>query len=148
MVHAARCHIAAALAVLVLGGATADAKAPKQCICLAVMKEVTLTQAEQAAVSAHIKPCWGARTGPFDLLVSNTVVSLSPGVPVQLMVAPDGTVRDASVAPYNTSVLSDAAYRSFARLVYEAATNPRCASLPLPSAVLGQNETFTFQFTS
>lgn len=149
--HVARCFIPAVLAVLVLGGAVQAPADTPPCLCdphIYVLKPVTLTAAEQKAVSAHIKPCWGGKTGPFDTQNNGTAVPPSPEVPVELTVDADGTVRDASVVLYNRSSLSDAAYKSFAHLAYEAATNPRCATLPLPPVLLGQAETFTFQFSS
>lgn len=149
MFYAIRCCIAAVLGVLVLGGAVADAKAYDPCGCIVVTKNVTLTDAEQAAVSERIKPCWGVKTHAYGMLFSNMAIPPSSGVPVQLMVEADGTVIGAQLAfIINTTPLSDAAYQSFGRLAYEAATNPRCNVLPLPKSLLGHTETFTFQFSS
>jgi hypothetical protein len=146
--YAVRCGIAAVLGVMVVGGVAANAKTYDPCICNAVIKIITLNAAEQAVVSAHIKPCWGEKTHAYDTLVGNMAVPPSPGVPLQVMVDADGTVRGAKLAFFiNTTPLSDAAYLSFGRLAYQAATNPRCDVLPLPKALLGQGGTFTFQFS-
>ena len=98
-----------------------------------------LTGADRDTIGNHVRPCWNIDAG-------------APGVStfsVNLMVTTDasGTVRNAVVAPQDQSKLGDPIFNAFANDAINAVMNYQCATLPLPSNMLGQNQTFLFDFT-
>ena len=98
-----------------------------------------LSGPDRAAIGSHVRPCWN---------VDAEAEGLS-GFSVLLQVTTDatGTVREAEVSPDNTGDMSNPLYYAFAQRAIAAVENYQCATLPLPSNMLGQNQTFTFQFT-
>jgi outer membrane biosynthesis protein TonB len=98
-----------------------------------------LSGADRNAIGAHVRQCWDYDAG-------------APGVnkfSVPLLVTTDatGTVRDAQVAPQALGQMSDPVYAAFANRAVDAVMNYQCATLPLPSYMMGQNQTFTFNFS-
>jgi outer membrane biosynthesis protein TonB len=98
-----------------------------------------LSGADRDAIGAHVKPCWNIDAG-------------APGVAsfsVLLDVTTDasGTVREAQVDPQSQGNMGDPFYAAYANRAVDAVMNYQCATLPLPSYMLGQSQTFTFQFT-
>ncbi len=98
-----------------------------------------LSSADRSAIGNHVRPCWGIDAG-------------APGVAsfsVNLQVTTDaaGTVREADVAPQDQGRLSDPIFAAFAERAKEAVLNVQCASLPLPSYMLGSNQIFIFNFS-
>ncbi len=98
-----------------------------------------LSGADRGAIGAHVRPCW-------------TIDAGAPGVStfsVHLLVQTDatGTVRNAQVAPDDQSRMSDPIYAAYADRAVAAVMNVQCATLPLPSYMLGQNQTFIFDFS-
>ncbi|OYV25376.1 MAG: hypothetical protein B7X08_05830 [Acidocella sp. 20-63-7] len=98
-----------------------------------------LSGADRSAIGNHVRPCW-------------TVDAGAPGLStfsVNLMVTTDatGTVRQAAVAPQDQDKLSDPIFNAYAQRAIEAVMNYQCATLPLPSYMLGQPQTFLFNFT-
>jgi hypothetical protein len=91
------------------------------------------------AINNHLSPCWKT---------DNATPSVSP-FSVHLLVTTDatGTVRDAQVAPQDLGRMSDPAYAAYANRAIHAVMDYRCATLPLPSYMLGQNQTFIFDFS-
>lgn len=98
-----------------------------------------LTGPDRAAIGNHVRPCWG-----IDGEAQN-VQSFS----VLLTVTTDsgGTVREAEVSSDNTGDMSNPLYFAFTQRAIAAVMNAQCATLPLPSNMLGQNQTFSFIFT-
>jgi outer membrane biosynthesis protein TonB len=98
-----------------------------------------LSGADRSAIGAHVRQCWSIDAG-------------APGVSsfsVQILVTTDatGTVREAEVAPASMGQMSDPVYAAYANRAVDAVMNYQCATLPLPSSMLGQNQTFIFNFT-
>ncbi len=98
-----------------------------------------LTGADRDAIGAHVRPCWNIDAG-------------APGVQnfnIELLVTTDatGTVREAVVAPQDQAKLSDPLQAAYANDAINAVMNYQCATLPLPSYMLGKNQTFLFDFT-
>jgi hypothetical protein len=98
-----------------------------------------LSGADRDAIGNHVRPCW-------------TVDAGAPGIDtfsVNLMVTTDatGTVREAVVAPQDQDKLGDPIFNAYAQRAIEAVMNYQCATLPLPSYMLGQTQTFLFNFT-
>jgi outer membrane biosynthesis protein TonB len=98
-----------------------------------------LSGADRSAIGAHVRQCWAIDAG-------------APGVSsfsVQLLVTTDatGTVREAQVAPQSMGQMSDPVYAAFANRAVDAVMNYQCATLPLPSSMMGQNQTFIFDFS-
>lgn len=98
-----------------------------------------LSGADRNAIGAHVRPCWSIDAG-------------APGVStfsVHLLVQTDGTgtVRNAQVAPEDQSKMGDPIFNAYASRAVDAVMNVQCATLPLPSYMLGQNQTFIFQFS-
>jgi hypothetical protein len=98
-----------------------------------------LSGADRDAIDNHARPCW-------------TIDAGAPGVAgfhVMLSVTTDatGTVREAVVAPQDQGKLSDPFFNAYAQRAIAAVENYECATLPLPSYMLGHNQTFTFEFS-
>ncbi len=98
-----------------------------------------LSGADRDAIGSHVRPCW-------------TIDAGAPGVDtfsVVLDVTTDGTgtVREAQVDPQSLGNMSDPFYAAYANRAVEAVMNYQCATLPLPSYMLGQPQTFKFTFT-
>ncbi|MDE8347777.1 MAG: hypothetical protein POH28_16625, partial [Acidocella sp.] len=98
-----------------------------------------LNEADRNAIGAHVRPCWGIDAG-------------APGVQgfsVQLLVTTDatGTVRQAEIAPASQGNMSNPIYAAYAQRAIAAVENYQCATLPLPSNMLGKVNTFLFNFT-
>jgi hypothetical protein len=95
--------------------------------------------ANSTAIGNHAQPCWKIDAG------APSVSSFS----VDLLVTTDstGTVREAQVAPQDLGRMSDPAYAAFAKRALDAVMDYRCATLPLPSYMLGHNQTFIFSFS-
>jgi outer membrane biosynthesis protein TonB len=98
-----------------------------------------LSGPDRAAIGSHVRPCWG-----IDGEAQN-VQSFS----VLLTVTTDatGTVREAEVSKDNNGDMSNPLYYAFTQRAIAAVENYQCATLPLPSNMLGQNQTFSFIFT-
>jgi neural Wiskott-Aldrich syndrome protein len=97
-----------------------------------------LTGADRDAIGNHVRPCW-------------TIDSGAPGVSsfsVELLVTTDatGTVRAAVVAPQDQGQLGDPIFNAYSQRAIEAVMNYQCATLPLPSYMLGKTQTFLFDF--
>jgi outer membrane biosynthesis protein TonB len=98
-----------------------------------------LSGADRNAIGAHVKPCWSIDAG-------------APGVAtfsVFLDVTTDatGTVRAASIDPKSQGNMGDPYYNAYANRAIDAVMNYQCATLPLPSYMLGQVQKFVFQFS-
>jgi hypothetical protein len=98
-----------------------------------------LSGADRAAIGSHVRPCWGIDAG-------------APGVAsfsVFLDVTTDatGTVRNAVIDPKSQGNMGDPIYAAYASRAVDAVMNYQCATLPLPSYMLGQSQTFIFQFS-
>jgi hypothetical protein len=98
-----------------------------------------LSGADRGAIGAHVRPCWSIDAG-------------APGVAtfsVYLDVTTDGTgtVRQATIDPQSQGNMGDPLYAAYANRAVDAVMNVQCATLPLPSYMLGQNQTFIFQFS-
>jgi outer membrane biosynthesis protein TonB len=98
-----------------------------------------LSGADRDAIGNHVRPCW-------------TIDAGAPGVAgfhVLLTVTTDatGTVREAVVAPEDQGKLSDPFFNAYAQRAIAAVENYECATLPLPSYMLGHNQTFSFDFS-
>jgi outer membrane biosynthesis protein TonB len=98
-----------------------------------------LSGADRNAIGNHVRPCWGIDAG-------------APGVAgfsVNLMVTTDatGTVRDAEVAPQDQGKMGDPIFAAYAQRAVDAVMNYQCATLPLPSYMLGQTQKFLFNFS-
>jgi hypothetical protein len=98
-----------------------------------------LTAADLSSIGSHVRPCW-------------TIDAGAPGVSgftgfLDITTDPEGIVRQAQIDPQNAGNMSDPVYYAYAQRAIAAVLDVRCANLPLPPALLGQNETFTFQFS-
>ncbi|MCB5943166.1 hypothetical protein [Acidocella sp. KAb 2-4] len=98
-----------------------------------------LSGADRDAIGNHVRPCWSVDAGAPGLA----------GFSVMLLVTtdPSGTVRQAVVAPQDQGKMSDPYFNAYANRAIDAVMNYQCATLPLPSYMLGQNQTFLFHFT-
>jgi outer membrane biosynthesis protein TonB len=98
-----------------------------------------LSGADRDAIGNHVRPCWSVDAGAPGL----------DGFSVMLLVTtdPSGTVRQAVVAPQDQDKMSDPYFNAYANRAIDAVMNYQCATLPLPSYMLGQNQTFLFHFT-
>jgi neural Wiskott-Aldrich syndrome protein len=98
-----------------------------------------LSAAQRDAIGAEVRRCWKFDAG-------------APGaqqLSVLLQVTTDasGTVREAEVAPADQAKLGDPIFNAFANRAVNAVMDYQCATLPLPSFMMGQSQTFIFRFT-
>ena len=161
--HVARCFVPAVLAMVVLSGAVRAQDVPHAGVSQNTLdtllkleaaqgpatrpapyglpiKYSTLTAAEHADILHHIRPCrWidseAAATAGFSVLL-------------QVVTDATGTVRMAEVAPQNIGDMSNPLYFAFTQRAIATVLNFQCATLPLPSKMLGRNQTFSFLFSS
>jgi hypothetical protein len=98
-----------------------------------------LSQADRDAIGNHVRPCWD-----IDGEAEN-VDQLS--VLLQVTTDTQGIVRNAVVAPADQDKMTDPIFAAFANRAIDAVMNAQCATLPLPSYMLGQIQTFTFHFS-
>ncbi len=98
-----------------------------------------LSGADRNAIGNHVRPCWTVDAGAPGLA----------GFSVNLTVQTDasGTVHNAVVSPQDQSKMGDPLFNAFAQRAVAAVMNYQCATLPLPSYMLGHNQTFSFDFT-
>jgi hypothetical protein len=98
-----------------------------------------LSQANRDAIGSHVRPCFDVDAGAPGLSTFS----------VNLIVTTDstGTAREAVVAPQDQDKMGDPIFNAFAQRAIAAVLNYQCATLPLPSYMLGQNQTLLFDFT-
>jgi len=98
-----------------------------------------LSGADRNAIGAHVRPCWDIDAG-------------APGVAgfsVFLDVTTDaqGIVRQAVIDPQSQANMTSPYYAAYANRAIDAVMNAECATLPLPPYMLGQVQTFVFNFS-
>jgi hypothetical protein len=99
-----------------------------------------LSAAERGAIGDHVRECWTIDAGAQGIQTMKVLLT------VQTDAA--GTVRDAKVAgPDQGRVAADPVFRAFAERAIRAVEDYRCATLPLPPALVGKPETFNFRFS-
>jgi hypothetical protein len=98
-----------------------------------------LSQADRDLIGSHVRPCWDIDSG------AQNIDQLA--VMLQVTTDPTGTVRQAVVAPQDQDKMTDPVFAAFANRAIDAVMNVQCATLPLPSYMLGQIQTFTFHFS-
>lgn len=65
---------------------------------------------------------------------------------IQVQVDETGTIRGARLTGVDEASRSDPRFRTFADHAVQALLDPRCATLPLPLAMLGRRQTLDFHF--
>jgi hypothetical protein len=98
-----------------------------------------LSEADRNAIGAHVRPCWDIDAG------APGVATFSVFLDVQTDAS--GTVRNATIDPQSQANMSDPYYSAYANRAIDAVMNYQCATLPLPPYMLGQPQTFVFQFS-
>ncbi len=98
-----------------------------------------LTGPDRAAIGSHVRPCWGIDSQAQGVNTFSVLLTVTTDA--------GGTVRVAVVSPDNTGDMSNPLYYNFTQRAIAAVLNAQCATLPLPANMLGQNQTFSFQFT-
>ncbi len=98
-----------------------------------------LNASERNAIGQHVRPCFQVDAGALGLASFN----------VNLLVTTDGAgiARNAVVAKQDMDKMSNPDFAAFAGRAIDAVMNEECATLPLPAAMLGRNETLLFDFT-
>lgn len=96
-----------------------------------------LSAEERNAIGRHIMPCFQVDEN-----------APGAGFSAKLLVRTDaaGIVRDAVVAPQDAGRMSDPRFAAFAGRAMGAVMNQDRATLPLPAAMLGRDETLLFDF--
>jgi hypothetical protein len=101
-----------------------------------------LSGADRNAIGAHVKPCFNVDAG-------------APGLDtfsVKLLVQTDstGVIRTAVVSPDDQGKMSDPIFNAYAQRAIGAVLNYQCSDLSsvLPANMLGQNQTFLFNFSA
>jgi len=98
-----------------------------------------LSGADKSAIGAHVRPCWDIDAGAPGVASFSVILDVTTD--------PTGTVREAQVDPKSEGQMSDPIYAAYAERAVAAVMNVQCATLPLPSYMLGQVQNFVFQFT-
>jgi hypothetical protein len=97
-----------------------------------------LSAAQRGEIGARVRECWTKDSGARDLDKMSVVLTVVTDT--------TGTARIANVADEDRGKMSDPMFQAFAERAIRAVRDPRCASLPLPSQMLGRNNTLTFRF--
>lgn len=94
----------------------------------------TVPAATGRAISDRIRECWAGDTAAldFDKLSARLLITIDSG----------GTIRDAQI----TQLPGGTVGRAFAERARRAALSSQCATLPLPSTMLGSTQTFEITF--
>jgi hypothetical protein len=100
---------------------------------------VNLSASDRNAIASDVQQCWGADAGLPG--ASNFSVLL------QVTTDQTGTVREAEVAPFDQSKMSNPSFARFASQAVNAVKSYQCAKLPLPRDMLGAVHTFIFRYT-
>ncbi len=97
-----------------------------------------LSGANRDGIAAHVKQCFTIDAGAPGLSTFSVLLKVTTDA--------TGTVRAAEVAPQSMGQMSDPVYAAYANRAVNAVMNYQCATLPLPASMMGQNQTFIFQF--
>jgi hypothetical protein len=98
-----------------------------------------LSAADRDAIGNHVRPCWSI-DGDAENIDQLSVI-------LQVTTDEQGIVRNAVVAPADQDKMTDSTFNAFANRAINAVMSPSCANLPLPAAMLGHVQTFTFHFS-
>ncbi len=98
-----------------------------------------LSGPDRTAIGNHVRPCWGVDAEAQGLSSFQVLLTVTTDA--------GGTVREAEVSPQNSGDMSNPIYFAFTQRAVAAVMNATCATLPLPSNMLGSNQTFSFIFT-
>ncbi|MEE9250877.1 MAG: cell envelope integrity protein TolA, partial [Alphaproteobacteria bacterium] len=99
--------------------------------------DLRMTVSELDAIRRQIEACWIIPAGARD--AENLVVD------IQVIMNPNGTVRQASVVDRNR-MAADSFFRAAAESALRAVLSPRCNPLKLPPKKYRQWQTFTLSF--
>ena len=97
-----------------------------------------LSAAQRGQIGAHVRECWTKDAGAMNVEQMSVVLSVITDA--------TGTVRVAQIGDEDRKKLSDPYFLSFAERARRAVMDVRCATLPLPSHMLGRNQNLTFRF--
>jgi hypothetical protein len=98
-----------------------------------------LTNDQRGAIGDKVRECWTKDAGALDL----------EKMQVLLLVTVDaqGMARQVDVAPEDAGKLGDPRFRAFEERAVRAVLDPRCATLPVPPALIaGGRGTLKFRF--
>jgi hypothetical protein len=98
-----------------------------------------LSATQRGAIGDKVRECWTKDAGALDL----------EKMQVLLLVTVDaqGMARQVDVAPEDAGKLGDPRFRAFAERAVRAVLDPRCATLPVPPALIaGGRGTLKFRF--
>jgi hypothetical protein len=97
-----------------------------------------LSEEARRVIGEHVRTCWvddGTITRPANATFD-----------IQVQVDETGTIRTARLTGADETARNDPRFRSFAEHALHALIDPRCATLPLPLAMLGRRQTLDFHF--
>jgi len=97
-----------------------------------------LSVADAGAIGSEVRRCWTYDAGARDVMTFQVLL--------KVVVDEAGVARQADVAPEDQGRLTNPIFYAFARRAIDAVLDPRCANLPLPHAMAGQVQQFTFRF--
>ena len=98
-----------------------------------------LTGAQRGAIGDHVRECWSYDAGAQGASQFRVLLDV--------VTDGGGTVHDAHVSGSDVGRLGDPVFRAYAERAVRAVLDPRCATLPLPQTMLGQNRSFVFRFS-
>lgn len=97
-----------------------------------------LTAEQGAAISDFVHSCF--------LTSTNAIYAGHYTLNVLVQTDETGTIRSARISDQDAAHLDDPGFRQYAELVVRSLLEPRCASLPLPEAMLGRKRSFLIRF--
>ena len=98
-----------------------------------------LSSSERGAIGDHVRECWTKDAGALDIDQQRVLLTVTTDA--------NGVARRAEVAGDDIRRMGDPRFRAFAERAVRAIMDARCASLPLPTKVLGKVNVLTFRFT-
>lgn len=99
-----------------------------------------LTDAQRIVIGRYVSRC----------MKEHYPMESDPMVKIRLIATTDatGTVQKAEIVPpTNRAFAQLPSIETFEKSAVAAVLSPKCATLPLPASMLGQSQTFAFEFT-
>ena len=121
-----------------LVAAAAPGRAPPAASLAPPGQPFRMSDETRRAVAEHVRTCWVDNTGvlrPTDIAFD-----------IQVQIDESGTIRGARLTGEDAATQANPGFRAFADHAVQALLDPRCATLPLPPAMLGHQQVLDFHF--
>ncbi len=98
-----------------------------------------LSDDARRAIGAHVQSCWAASGA--------TVRPNTVSFDIQVQIDETGTIRAAHLTGEDQAAQNDPSFAAFADHALQALLSPQCATLPLPTTMLGHRQALDFHFS-